>query len=122
MSGIRVARSRPSIVPNAIPAVTPGQRPWPSIGHPQAPSYSPWLRPCPDPAEWSKIAAELGDYRRLGLAALLTKDMVRFATARTLVDADVAASDLRAEQPHPTLPGASVDLTAGKRRSSRCSS
>jgi hypothetical protein len=66
-----------------------------------------------DPRVWHTVAAELGSYRRSGLGGLLTEDVVRFASARALVQAGVDPAGLRVEWPHPVLKGSRVDLVAG---------
>lgn len=69
----------------------------------------PWL----DPGVWHVVAHELRDHRRRGLGGLLTEDTVRFAVARALVVAGADAGEVRAEWPHPALPGSRVDLVVG---------
>ncbi|MDP9436454.1 MAG: hypothetical protein M3P93_15185 [Actinomycetota bacterium] len=62
---------------------------------------------------WQAVAAELAEYRRVGLERLLTEDVVRFATARALVAHGSEPSDMRLEWPHPALRGSRIDLVVG---------
>ena len=59
---------------------------------------------------WDRVAAELRAYRADGFGAILTEDVLRFATARSLATVGCQARSLRVERPHPCLPGSRIDL------------
>jgi hypothetical protein len=58
---------------------------------------------------WSATAAQLDRHRGAGLEALLTEDVIRFATIQELALAGVSPSRLKAEWRRPGVPDA-VDL------------
>ena len=60
-------------------------------------------------AVWSSTAAHLGRHSAAGLSALLTEDVVRFATVQELLAAGVSASAIETEWRRPTVRD-SVDL------------
>lgn len=66
------------------------------------------------PAVWEHVASTLRSHRAAGLAGLLTEDTVRFALAQALLEAGVAAEDLRVEWPHPVLAKSRIDLVVGR--------
>lgn len=61
------------------------------------------------PAIWTATATQLDGYRDVGLEALLTEDVLRFATIQQLVAAGVQPSRLEAEWRRAGVPDA-VDL------------
>jgi hypothetical protein len=71
------------------------------------------IRPWLSQVMWAEVVAEVRSYRECGFGPLLTKDAVRFCTARALVAAGVDVATLRVEAPHPALKGARVDLVVG---------
>jgi hypothetical protein len=74
------------------------------------------MRPWLDRAVWEAVGDELRGHRRRGLGALLTEDVVRFATIQALVEAGVVPRDLRVEAPHIALKGLRVDLVVNGRQ------
>jgi hypothetical protein len=62
---------------------------------------------------WRSVADDLRRCRGAGLVGVMTEDTIRFAAARALADACVDPVGLRAEWPHPVLPGSRVDLAVG---------
>jgi hypothetical protein len=64
-------------------------------------------------AVWAQVASELDEHRVAGLEKLLTEDVVRFATVRSLVSHSVPAADIRAEWRPTQLHGGSIDLALG---------
>lgn len=72
------------------------------------------MQPWRDAWVWESVAEEIGDHRRRGYGAILTEDVLRFATARAIGEAGSGSASLRLERPHPSLPGSRVDLAIGE--------
>lgn len=70
----------------------------------------PWL----GPLAWDRVAKELCAHRVDGFGAVLTEDVLRFATARALAHAGCAPTSLAVERPHPAIRGSRVDLVVGE--------
>jgi len=62
---------------------------------------------------WASVAQELRVYRQRGLGRVLTEDTLRFAAVRAAADAGVDPARMRVELPHPSVPGARIDLAVG---------
>lgn len=63
---------------------------------------------------WGAVAAEIRDHRRRGFGPLITEDVIRFATVKSLSMHGTDPASISTEWPHPRLKGSRIDLVVGK--------